>query len=245
MGISKSPRPTDESNLMQLQYRGQDRGGWSNSLLALAVRRSGVLQPACVFHGDIVALLRLVLAVAGRNLSLRDAHCERLYGLTVSLFAVCEVEERKLEVRDGECLDRKFLITVSQGRFDRGSRADGGGTILFGRRPPDNLTRGLRAPCKPLHHRMLRLARPGSSPCSADNARVVVFVPCAMMQRASPAPRWGGGGASHTMRHGSDEVWVSSSAPRPNEIAKEFYVRIGNNGQQAGGVAFCAEFARC
>ena len=80
MGMSKSPRPTDESNLMQIQRRGQDRGGWSNLLLALAIRRPGVLQPACVFHGDVVALLRLILAVAGRDLSLRDAHYERLYG---------------------------------------------------------------------------------------------------------------------------------------------------------------------
>lgn len=72
---SKSPRPTEESNLrlFSIEYRMEDLAG-RNALLALAIGSAGVLEPAGVLHGDVVAVLGLGDAVAGRDQSLGDTH---------------------------------------------------------------------------------------------------------------------------------------------------------------------------
>jgi hypothetical protein len=45
-------------------------------LLALAARSVGIVEVAGVLHGDVITLLRLVLAVAGGDQSLGDTHVD-------------------------------------------------------------------------------------------------------------------------------------------------------------------------
>jgi hypothetical protein len=73
MGTSKSPRPTEESNLDVIRLRSCSRKHRVDSLLALvAVLR----EPASVLHSDVVAVLGVGLAVALLDDLLGDTHVD-------------------------------------------------------------------------------------------------------------------------------------------------------------------------
>jgi hypothetical protein len=72
---TKSPRPTEESNLEGKNVRcDRYEGVGENILRALVIRLRGVLEPAGVLHGDGLALGRAGAAALSDD-GLLDSHC--------------------------------------------------------------------------------------------------------------------------------------------------------------------------
>jgi hypothetical protein len=73
MGTSKSPRPTEESNLDEVRMRSCSRPESIDLLLALLAILG---DPTSVLHGDVVAVLGVGRAVALLDDLLGDTHVD-------------------------------------------------------------------------------------------------------------------------------------------------------------------------